>query len=61
MPASTELPAELAALISKNRTARAAWERLTPPQQRMLSEDVAAAKGSVTRARRAARHLGVEA
>jgi len=60
MPASTELPSELAALIAKNKAARAAWERLTPAQQRMLRENVAAGKQPATRARRAARELGVE-
>ena len=58
--ASTELPAELASLIARNKAARAAWERLTPPQQRMLRENVAAGKQPATRARRAARELGVE-
>lgn len=58
--ASTQLPPELQALIAKNKAARAAWERLTPPQQRMLRENVAAAKQPATRARRAARALGVE-
>jgi hypothetical protein len=58
--ASTELPAELSALIARNKAARAAWERLTPPQQRMLREDVAAARQSATRARRAIRGLGLE-
>ncbi len=54
------LPAELAELLAKNKAARAAWERLTPAQQRMLLEDVATAKTSTTRARRAARMLGLE-
>ena len=58
--ASTTLPVELAALLAKNKAARAAWERLTPAQQRMLREEVAAAKSSTTRARRAARMLGLE-
>jgi len=58
--ASTELPAEMAALISKNKAARAAWERLTPAQQRMLREEVAAGKQSATRTRRASRGLGLE-
>jgi len=58
--APTALPAELAELLSKRETARAAWERLTLPQQRMLREEVAAAKSSTTRARRAARMLGLE-
>jgi len=58
--ASTALPAELSELLAKHKTARAAWERLTPAQQRMLREEVAAAKQSTTRARRAARMLGLE-
>jgi len=58
--ASTALPTELSDLLAKHKAARAAWERLTPAQQRMLREDVAAAKTSTTRARRAARMLGLE-
>ena len=58
--ASEELPAELAALISSNAIARCAWESLTKPQQRMLRENVAAAKTSATRERRARKELGVE-
>jgi len=58
--ASTELPAELAALIAKDKAARAAWQRLTAPQQRMLREEILSAKQPGTRARRAARALGVK-
>ena len=57
--ASEELPAELARLIKKNSGARSRWEELTPGQQRMLREEILAAKHSATRARRAARALGV--
>lgn len=57
--ASEELPAELKELISQNREARIRWERLTPGQQRMLREEVQAAKQSNTRARRAKRSLGL--
>jgi hypothetical protein len=57
--ASEELPAELAQLIKNNPSARANWERLTPAQQRMLREEVLAAKLPGTRERRAARALGV--
>jgi hypothetical protein len=57
--ASDELPAELAELIKKNSQARANWERLTPGQQRMLREEILAAKQPATRARRAARALGI--
>ena len=57
--ASEELPAELAMLIKKNATARQRWEKLTSGQQRMLRESILSAKQSATRARRAARELGV--
>lgn len=57
--ASEELPAELRELIGRNREARIRWERLTPGQQRMLREEVLAAKQSSTRARRAKRSLGI--
>jgi hypothetical protein len=57
--ASEELPAELAMLIKKNAIARQRWEKLTPGQQRMLRESILSAKQSATRARRAARELGV--
>jgi len=58
--ASAELPEELAGLIEKNSIARQRWEKLTPGQQRMLREEVLAAKQSATRSRRAARALGVD-
>jgi hypothetical protein len=58
--ASEELPAELSQLIAQNSPARAGWERLTPGQKRMLREEVLSAKQAGTRARRAARALGVE-
>lgn len=58
--ASEELPAELARLIKQNSQARARWERLTPGQKRMLREEVLSAKQAGTRARRAARALGLE-
>ena len=58
--ASEELPAELAQLIKQNSQARAHWERLTPGQRRMLREEILSAKQSATRARRAARALGVD-
>lgn len=57
--ASEELPAELLTLISENPKARRRWESLTSGQQRMLREEVLAAKQSATRSRRAARALGV--
>ena len=57
--ASEELPKELAQLIRKNSQARARWELLTPGQKRMLREEILAAKQPETRARRAARALGI--
>lgn len=58
--ASEELPTELQTLISKNAKARRRWESLTSGQQRMLREEVLAAKHSATRARRAAQSLGID-
>ena len=57
--ASEELPDELARLIKNNSQARTRWEGLTPGQQRMLREEVLAAKQPATRERRAARALGI--
>ena len=57
--ASEELPAGLAQLIKNNPSVQANWERLTPAQQRMLRQEVLAAKLPGTRERRAARALGV--
>ena len=54
---SGELPEELASLIRDDRAAAGAWERLTASQQRMLRDEIAAAKQSSTRARRARRAL----
>jgi hypothetical protein len=50
-------PAELEELLTANAHARAAWERLTPAQQRMLREEILAAKQPETRRRRAERQL----
>jgi hypothetical protein len=58
--ASDGLPAELARLLKMNSQARARWQSLTPGQQRMLREEILAAKQSSTRERRAARALGVK-
>jgi len=58
--ASEELPVELAQLIKRNSQARARWELLTPGQKRMLREEILAARQAGTRARRAARLLGLE-
>ena len=55
--ASTELPLELALLIQADARAAAAWKKLTPAQQRMLREEVATVKSSVSRASLAARRL----
>ncbi|MGZ8846587.1 MAG: YdeI/OmpD-associated family protein [Pyrinomonadaceae bacterium] len=58
--ASEELPEELQSLIKQNAKARERWESLTSGQQRMLREEVLAAKRSATRARRAARLLEID-
>lgn len=50
-------PAELEDLLASNAKARAVWQRLTSAQQRMLREDVLAAKQPETRRRRAERQL----
>ena len=56
--ASEELPAELARLIMEDSLAAERWSKLTESQQRMLREDVFAAKTSELRTRRALRVLG---
>ena len=58
--ASEELPEELQQLLRNDPKAEASWSRLTTAQQRMLREDVFAAKTAETRRRRAKRSLGVE-
>ena len=58
--ASEELPEELQQLLRNDPKAQASWSRLTTAQQRMLREDVFAAKTAETRLRRAKRSLGVE-
>jgi hypothetical protein len=50
--ASEDLPEELRELLATNRLAKTNWEKLTRPQQRMLREDVFAAKSSTARRRR---------
>ena len=55
--ASEDLPEELQQLLKTNSVAKANWEKLTQPQQRMLREDVFAAKTSVARRRRAEKFL----
>lgn len=58
--ASSELPEELARLIAASPGARAAWQRLTASQQRMLREHVLSAKRRATRERRARRGLRLD-
>lgn len=58
--ASTELPAELASLLSRSSRARERWEGLSASRRRMLREHVLAARRPETRERRARRALGVE-
>ena len=55
--ASEDLPEELQDLLKTSRVAKANWEKLTQPQQRMLREDIFAAKTSATRRRRAEKFL----
>jgi len=55
--ASEELPEELKQLLQQNSAANDRWERLTKAQQRMLREDIFAAKTSATRTRRAEKIL----
>jgi Bacteriocin-protection, YdeI or OmpD-Associated/Domain of unknown function (DUF1905) len=55
--AETTLPDELADVLQTKRAAKRVWDSLTPSQQRMLREDVAAAKRSDTRRQRAERLL----
>jgi hypothetical protein len=55
--ASEDLPNELTEVLKKNQTAKASWEKLTKAQQRMLREEIFAAKSSATRTRRAEKIL----
>lgn len=55
--ADEKLPDELAALLQTQPAAKQTWNSLTPNQQRMLREDVAAAKRPETRRKRAERLL----
>ena len=55
--ASDDLPDELQDLLKTNRVAKTNWEKLTQPQQRMLREEIFAAKASATRRRRAEKSL----
>jgi hypothetical protein len=56
--ASEDLPEELKQLLQKDSTANARWEKLTKAQQRMLREEIFAAKTSAARTRRAEKILG---
>ncbi len=58
--ASDDLPDELATLLARDRFAQAAWAKLTAAQQRMLREEVIAAKRPETRRRRAECGLALE-
>lgn len=55
--ASEDLPEELQELLKTNAAAKANWEKLTHAQQRMLREDVFAAKSAAARRRRAGKFL----
>lgn len=55
--ASAELPAELVALLAADAEARGRWEALSPSRQRMIREEVLAAKTTAARARRASKAL----
>ncbi len=55
--ASEDLPEELQELLKTNAIAAANWEKKTQAQQRMLREDVFAAKTSAARRRRAEKFL----
>ena len=55
--ASDELPQELQQLLEENQVARANWSKLTAAQQRMLREEIYAAKTPTTRLKRATKVL----
>lgn len=55
--ASEDLPEELQKLLTENKSAKVRWDKMTTAQQRMLREDVFAAKSSETRLRRAQKYL----
>lgn len=55
--ADATLPAELSDLLARDTAAAQRWRAMTASQQRMVREEVFAAKGAATRARRAARSL----
>ena len=55
--ASEELPNELKQLLKDEPSAKTRWDKLTFAQQRMLREEIFAAKSSDTRTRRARKVL----
>jgi hypothetical protein len=55
--ASEELPDELKSLLQEDAAAKGRWEKLTSAQQRMLREEIFAAKSSGTRRQRAEKIL----
>ena len=55
--ASEDLPQELEELLARNAKAAAKWKSMTAAQQRMLREEIFAAKTSATRTKRAEKWL----
>ena len=55
--ASEELPEELTELLTRNSKAEAKWKSMTAAQQRMLREEIFAAKTPATRTKRAEKWL----
>lgn len=55
--ASEDLPDELKHLLDSNAKAAAKWKSMTAAQQRMLREEIFAAKTSATRTKRAEKWL----
>ena len=55
--ASEDLPGELKHLLDSNAKAKEKWMSMTAAQQRMLREEIFAAKTSATRTRRAEKWL----
>ena len=55
--ASEDLPNELTELLKRNSIAKASWEKLTKARQRILREEIFAAKSTATRTRRAEKIL----
>ena len=55
--ASEDLPQELEELLAQNAKAAAKWKSMTAAQQRMLREEIFAAKTSATRTKRAEKWL----